>query len=279
MPLGKLIASAMITVGLFGGSSVGHAQIPELLIPVDGAERDRVVESNEYFIKRGAYFARRYRVVRVNTELLLGDQPQVNASLFDDLSIFLTRDKFSAPNDGQSFVWQGHYTAAPVTSDEFGRLNPNVLASKANIVYKHLFNVEIRGTQYVFDQDPADAEAVAGMRHDRTSGRIIYETERLAEKLARGTVVYSVRADLNLSAILEYSPTYRGQEVSEVQIRPLPMDRRYSVVYELDPDKMIYLDEPGTPKSPEQREKQRQYREFLDSLGPDPRMWGFCSLR
>lgn len=54
------------------------------------------------------------------------------------------------------------------------------------------FEIRINGSQYVFDKDPANAEGVAGMRQDPATGRLIYETERLAQKLKEGSTVYDV---------------------------------------------------------------------------------------
>lgn len=49
------------------------------------------------------------------------------------------------------------------------------------------------------------------------------------------------------------------------------MDRRYNVVYELDPDKRLPMGDGNYTLTPEQAEKLRKYKEFLESLGEDPR--------
>lgn len=251
-------------------SNVAIAEHPELLIPVIGEEEQRVLAANQYFIKKGSYFAKRYRIVRVDTDLLLGSDEALTISLFDDVSIPVVRKEISVRNGGVNFTWRGRYASVPFTPDELASFNPGMSLEHAERLYDSLFEIRIGGTQYVFDKDPANAEGVAGMRQDPETGRLIYETERLAQKLKEGTIVYGV--SLNLLPLIPESIRQGQKPLSvEYQIRSLPMDRRYSAVYELDPDKRLPMGDGNYNPTPKQAEKLRQYKEFLESLGDDPR--------
>lgn len=249
--------------------SISFAEPAELLTVVTGEEEQRVLAANQYFIKKDGYFAKRYRIVRVNTDLLLGSEEALNISLFDDVSIPIVRQEISVRNGGVNFTWRGRYASVP-TPNEFASINPDMSLKLAERVYVSLFEIRINGSQYVFDKDPANAEGVAGMRQDPATGRLIYETERLAQKLKEGTIVYGVF--VNLRPLIPET-IRQGQKPLSVgyQIRSLPMDRRYSVVYEQDPDKRLPMGGGNYTPTLEQAEKLRQYKEFLKSLGDDPR--------
>ena len=262
--------SQLLIATIFFLSDMALAELPELLIPVTGDEKNRVWAANEYFVRKGGYFAKRYRIVRVNTDLLLGKDEEFTISFFDDVVMPVVRKELSVRNWGVNFTWYGQFASPPFTPEELASLNPNLSSKLAGQMYDSFFGVRIGGTQYVYDTDPANAEGVAGMRQDPVTGRLIYEQERLAQKLKVGTIVYGVH--LSLRPLLSASIQQGQQPFSiEYQIRSLPMDRRFSVVYELDPDKRLPMGDGNYTPTPEQAEKLRQYKEFLESLGEDPR--------
>lgn len=98
------------------------ADAPEFLIPVTGSEEAMSRVNNPYFLKKETYFAKQYRIVKVNTELLL-NADQIKISLFDDLSATLQVTitiSVDVQSDGLSINWKGHFIepTAPVSVDD-----------------------------------------------------------------------------------------------------------------------------------------------------------------
>ena len=147
-------------------SNVSTADAPELLIPVTGEEAKRIIAANEYFIKKEEYFAKRHRIVRVKTDLLFGDEENLTLSLFNDVSIPIKRKEIEVLDGGINFTWYGQYAVTPFTVDEFVQSNAHLREEIARRVYGNLFDIRISGTKYVFTDDPATAEGLAGMRRD-----------------------------------------------------------------------------------------------------------------
>lgn len=248
-----------------------HADPSELLIPVTGKEEQRASEVNSYFLKKDGYFASRYRIVRVNTDLLLGPEEELTISLFDGVKVPVVRKELDVRNEGINFAWHGSYATVSVTAEQIAQANPGMSLDMARQLYSTVYEFQIGGTQFVYDQNPAEAEELAGMRQDRSTGRLVHQKERLAAKLLDGTTIYSV--SFNIRPILPSKSSSRNQEhlSPTYQLRPLPMDRRYSVLYEMDADKIIEFSDDMDSLSPDEAENVREYRSLLQSLGDDPR--------
>ena len=239
------------------------AKSQELLIAVSGGEENRVARANDYFLRKEGYFAKRFRIVRVNTDLLLGDVESFTITLFEGRMLPATRQSVEFGEWNATFIWSGNQSSVPFSAMDIATSNPSLTEKAANDIYENLTGFSVFGTQFVFDGKPELAEEVAGMRRDPNTGRIYHNRERLAGKLNRGTTVYSTRFDIRLVSNESLAGT-------EYQLRPLPMDRRYSVLYEIDPNKIFEVPR-DQPASPEIQERYQLYRDFVDSLGDDPR--------
>lgn len=122
--IGRLSRS-LLTVTLIL-PNIAIAEHPELLIPAIGEDQERVLSANEYFVKKGAYFAKRYRIVRVDTELLLGSDAALTISFFDDVSIPVVRTGIDVRNRGVNFTWRGRYASVPFTAQDLVSYNPGM---------------------------------------------------------------------------------------------------------------------------------------------------------
>lgn len=250
--------------------SLSFAQAPELLISVTGEENRRVAAANEYFLKKDGYFAKRHRIVRLNTDLLFGSETNLTITLFDDVSFRVNRIEIERRNGGDVFTWHGQYEL-PFNREAYIKANRHMSVENANRRYDNLVDLKISGSLYVFDRDVAQAEEISGMRQDSQTGLIVNERLRLAGKLQRGTVVYSINSDLR-PLLPPEAPRQDGSPFYGMfQIRSLPMDLRYAAVYEIDPSKNVKLVDGARSLTSSEVDKHRRYREFVDSLGENPR--------
>jgi len=258
--------STFLLASLIVLARLALADPPELLLPVDGAEEARLIAQNRGFLEREAYFAKRNRIVAVNTDLLLEDNLELSIRLFDDVRILATRTSISLHDMGENFTWRGRYAMPPFSLDEFLKSKPDRPRDEAERLYGQLFDIQIGGTEYVFDGDPSTAEGVAEMRLDPSTGHYVYGSERLAEKRERGISFYSVRFGIRQLTPKELLRQGQGLYMAEYVVRSLPMDRRYNVVLEIDPQKIFALGDNHTKPNPEQLQRAEEYRKFLDSL-------------
>lgn len=248
---------------------VASAERPDILVPEQDAEFANELVANSQFIQKELYFAKRWRVVRVNTDLLLSDQTELSLPLFDSTAIPVTRDKLEERNARSTFTWYGHCDYKSFSLESFITFNPQRSEDEARRLYNNLVGVQITGERFVYDEDPAQSVALSGMHFDNESGRFVYERERHGDLEDRGTVVYDVRFDLR--PVLPPSARPPGQQLGTVEyrLRSMPVDRKYAILYEVDEAKLVPRIEVGAIPTPEQSAKIERYRRHLEALEKD----------
>jgi hypothetical protein len=226
------------------------AEPPELLVPITDSERTIVEANNPYFLPAETYFAKQYRIVRVDTELLLNAK-QIRITLFDGQSVTLETVDVEAGSKALDIAWEGRYLEPYYISvDEL--VAGGMDRKAAESVLPDLNRVRIFVSQVSFDESTRVkySHLFPRFQRFRTSGAPLYDV------------------------------TFVLQRFGGIELRSLASDPEHHVLIEYDPEKVFPLPseplEPGDARAalfenPENLRKGQQYRDFLESLGPDPR--------
>jgi len=225
------------------------AEPPELLASVPDDVRAIVEAANPYFLAKETYFAKQYRIVTVNALLLLTAE-KFKISLFDDQSIVLEVDSVDVHPKGLTIAWNGHFVEPTVSVADLGAAELSLEEAKA--LLPELHRVGIFAAQVSFDE----------------TSRIKYQHDfaRFKEFHARGEPALYDVVFLLQTVVLPKA----------YELRPLASAPQYHVLLEWDPEKAFSIPTESDPdftasESNENRVKRERYRDFLDSLGPDPR--------
>ena len=226
------------------------AESAELLVPITDSERAIVEANSPYFLPQETYFAKQYRIVRVNTELLLNAK-QIQITLFDGQSVTLEAVDVEADSKVLDIAWEGRYLEPHYISvDEL--VAGDMDRKAAENVLPDLNRLRIFASQVSFDE----------------STRLTYS--HLFPKFQK----------FRTSGPPLYGVTFVLQRFGGIELRSLASDPEHHVLIEYDPEKVFPLPsdplEPGDARAalfenPENLRKRQQYRDFLESLGPDPR--------
>lgn len=240
---------------------VSADDVPELLIPVTGAEKRRVVAENGYAVREHAYFARRYRIVKVNFDALL-DAKSFRVSLFDDESLTVTQRSLVHSDDGATFHWEGLME----DQDEFtvdDLMQQGFPQEQAKEMYFAMVGVTIPGIQYVFDRDTHRSRPLADI--DPATGQRAHTIE--AARNQAGSFVIGA----------EFSPPILS---TTFRLLALESDRRYYLFLEVDPQKRLtpgMFRQGGPYDEQDMAYRRRLYEQYIESLGePPPGMRDLC---
>jgi hypothetical protein len=231
----------------------------ELIASISEADERTVESANDYFLKKETYFARRYRIVKVDTDLLLS-AAQFTISLFDELSVSVRMR--SVDVDAQLFTvsWQGEFIEPRISVDDL--VATGIEEGDAKLLEPHVNGLRISAAQVSFDETARIAYPYYFPRFEkfRNTNREVSPSGQPA--------LYHVGFVIQ-GAILP----------AAYELRPLLSDSQHHVLIELDPSKLFT--EPIEPdlatagseyqESPENMTKRQRYEDFLESLGPDPR--------
>ena len=227
------------------------AELPELLTPVTGSEEAIVTSENDYFLKKHLYFAKRHRIVRVDLDLLESVE-QFTISLFDDVSLAVEVTELDVDRDKLVIRWKGRVINPKYSFDDLNRRLQNPEDAKS--LHDGLFGLSISAGQFDYDE-------VSGANlpsHPRRS------------YLGRDRRIFDAR--INMSKFYGVSAEFSGPTLRDNYIlKTLEMGGAYHILIEVDPTKTISPGPFDDPDDPEMGVKRRQYEEFLQSLGEDPR--------
>jgi len=248
----QLMRSSMffLAVAALLSSAVSADELPELFIPVTEQEEQQVREKQDYFLKRSNYFAKRHRIVRVNTDVLF-NEPRFRITFFDDASITVQR---KSVDQGAMITWKGQMENQPISVEEFVRAgDPRDVARDA---YSTWVDVSISAAKQVYDPETGRSAPLIG--RDLKTGRPINSVDS-----SKGQYTF-YHAGAEISP-LSLKKTYR--------LRPLEWDSRYHILYEEDPAKRITpgLFGNGPVNKADMNYRRLQYKQYLEFLGPDPR--------
>ena len=229
------------------------AQVQELLMPVTGTDVAEARTKNVYFLKKHLYSARRHRIVRVNVDVLQSREP-FEISLFNNKSITVEPINVEVQGEGAIILWFGKIANPPLSIDEM--MSEMGSQKEAQLTHDALYGVTIAAARYEHDEE-FDANFTYYTKKENPHQRTrLNDSEPAADRL-----FYGLSANLKASGI-----------GGRFQLRPLEMGGDFHVLYEIDHSKIVDPGPLDDPENPEMAQKRRDWQEFADSLGPDPRI-------
>lgn len=266
--MNKVLALSLASLSLLPVATL--AQAPELFIPVTGSEETIVRTKNDYFLKRELYFAKRHRIVRVDSALLLqrdGPPDRITVNLFDDVKLLYEVTQPIRPSgDHRLLSFKAQLVNSPTSIDELRSLNSSLTRAGAEQVLRSIYQLSVTGRQYV--HDPV---------RDRYWPTFLINDHGYGCPASQG---HPKQLKPTAETFYAFSSEIMHPFTNEKYILTYPYsDPRYNVIWQIDPSKTIV-----TPDDPaaaiqwsseqlkrENEVKRRAYAEFLGYLGDDPR--------
>ena len=228
----------------------------ELFQSLTGDELTRVQEENEYYIRKYAYNAKRYRLVKVNTGVLL-DGENIEVTLFENDKFLVGYTSIDIDNQTGAVHWQGmviHPTLrAESLLDTYGSLEA------ARTVYNALMSVEL--FCFLNEIDQASGFNLE-MQVDPMETLREQDINRF-ESLSRDShYFYGVKTNFTPRVL---PGTYSLQLLGKGGAYHILLERDESKNYMRDDQGQIDLSDPATAQL------WSGYQEHKIELGPDPR--------
>ncbi len=219
-------------------------QLPELLRPVDQLKAQQLIEYNSPWFQAELYSAKRFRIVEVDTSVLMRDD-DFTVTLFDDLAaLHLTQDAIQRRED--TFAWNARVLVE--IPDVLRRLGARQTVLFSGLKWDTDESgraVESSGNR--FRSPPQTAQEIVGR-----------QTSRKLNKRA----FYSVVA---------YFELFSG---NRYRLEPLKYTPKYHVLFEADPEKIVPVLVDRVPgevvvRTPADQVKLASYEAFIRSLPPE----------
>ncbi|HEY5565616.1 MAG TPA: hypothetical protein VIM81_00030 [Gammaproteobacteria bacterium] len=269
MPKISTLTSITILLALIAPLSMGQERVPELLRGVDDYKAQRVVEYNGVWLQAELYSAKRFRIVIVDTSLLLKDD-DFTVTPFDDVTpIHLTQESVHRWED--TVAWTALMKIDVPALLKIAGMRPTVLLSmiawdtdeSGNAFYSSDNRFEF-SSDWTFDDlnrpvlrtPPGEQGGVAGPP-PQTPAEIARHRQLLR---------------LNKHAFYSVSAAFELFPETKYRLVPLNYTPKYSVIYEIDPERQVLfiVDEPpdGVPlnRSAEADARLADYENFIRSL-------------
>lgn len=243
----------ILLVSVLLATTNASGQQSNLFQPLNEDQTERAISDNEYFVKRNTFDAKRFKIVRVRHELLIGaDQFQID--FFDELSVRIAVRKVDSYYDARTIRLTGTVVQPAISVEDLIRfgLEPD----EAKDVQSGLIDVEIYASDIYFDETTRTK-----FEHDQAEFKNARQPTRQIPRDVNAT--FDVSTD-------PANPFVRERYV----LRPFPGEKDLHLLTEVDFSKHYKRAEPGETESPENREKRNNFEEYLDSIGPDPRAVG-----
>ncbi len=219
-------------------------QLPELLRPVDQRKAQQLIEYNSPWFQAELYSAKRFRIVDVDTSVLMRDD-DFTVTLFDDLAaLHMTKDAIQRRED--TFAW-----------------NALVLVDLPDVLRTLGARQTVLFSGFAWDTDESG-------RAFESSGNQFQSPPRTAQEIARHPESRKLneRASHSVTADFALFPTDRYRLV------PLKYTPKAHVLLEVDPEKMVPILVDRVPgevveRTPADQVKLSNYDTFIRSLPPE----------
>ena len=200
------------------------AQYKELLKDVDEDRIEKISDYNSHFLGDATYFAKRFRIVEVNSDLFFEDEPFTITPFNGDISLVLARDSLEERTLKGSATWFGTIIDPYVPMSEF-KVSEEQLAqsgmSKAQL-YNTFFGVRF----FMLDWDSDVQTGNAYLSYERKKyGKVsqrpveVPELSNIEERAFR-----SVSGQINLNTL----------GLGRYVLKPLQFTPKYHVIYEAE---------------------------------------------
>ncbi len=252
----------LIGAVLVGTSFGSHAEIPELLTAVTGSEEATVRAVNEYFLKKHLYIAKRHKIVRVNANLLASVEI-FRLSLFDNDSLVAKVTELDIRRRGSSIRWEGEIVDPPFTVEDLVGQGQDL--ARAKMIHATFFNLSVNAALMCYDEKTGVNSPTYARNGDGAC-----DCQSL-DPAANSSVFQAVLASFSVLSFLPNAYKVQLAPPREYRLEVLEMGGPYHILIEIDQDKVISPGPFDDPDNPEMGVKRRQYRDFMGSLGEDPR--------
>jgi len=246
----KTLGFLLITFGVVSSDSV-FAQYEQLLTPITGPELTAVKSNNDYFLKKSLYTASWHQIVSADVELLLSGEPFVITLIGND-SITVEPIEINTMGDGAGIVWIGQVqNPARSVSD---MLSETGNEKEAQIAHEAAYGVTITGSR-------AELDTATGINIP-----IFTQNEQKAMRPEFRGSGDSSKWFYQIGATLKSRKSGKVYSLSSLE-----MGGPYHLLKEIDPEKVMRPGFVDASREPERAKKRKDWRDFLDSLGEDPR--------
>lgn len=239
------------------------SQSAELILPLTEAEEAEVCAKNEYFIRKHAYVAKRYRLVKVNADLLR-ETGRLSIEFFNDERVDVDGTKVDINTVTGAISWFGILDVPDQLTKEdlISRVGSE---AAAEAMHKSIYGVNIQANLYETDhRSGANLEATVDPR------------EFLLPSEQRANRYEAARTDKNKFYGVE--ATFKALKApTGIVLTPLGMGGPYHILFEVDETKI--RDFRLAPDDPENLRRRREYDQFLKSLGDDPSRRAACGRK
>lgn len=248
----KSVFLISLLLGLWLISVDSYAQPRELISAVKGTQLADIRSRNNYFLQKHTYFAKRHRIVEVNGELLESDEKFV-IPLFGNDSLIVQVLRRDTDDNGSILYWSGTVIEPVIPASDL--VSQGMSPEQAELAHANLFGISISAVR--FKHEDVTGESYRVSAPSVHAGRPESDVNQSGPD---SNVYYEVATEFIAAKLgVEY------------RLASLEMDRRYHVLVEVDDAKRVTEGPFDDPEYPEEGRKRRQYKEFVDSLGPDPR--------
>ena len=245
--LGGLIAGACLILGS------AHAQTPpELLLPLEQQEIGELMNKSNYGLRGQLYFAKRYRLAKINFDVLAQPNATFSITPFDDLTLVLSSKDLKGPSSfGNLREWSGELISPSLREVVDSRI-PAALRANQRIT------LWIRSGEH---EVPIELirKMAAENKHQEGGGQAAALPN--IDGAPRETANARVFTKLDLQTVS--GEWFVPAKAARIVIRPVEDDPRYHLIYEQDETKMP---QGGDSVRPETSERLRSYSRFREGL-------------
>jgi hypothetical protein len=109
------LIAALVT---FSATANPPDKLDELMTPVDGATYDKLYQNNEFSIRQQLYFAKKHRIVKINTDLLMQNSKPFSITPFNEMKFKILGEHKVKPINQQTHIWDGQLSHPRIKTDD-----------------------------------------------------------------------------------------------------------------------------------------------------------------
>jgi hypothetical protein len=217
--------------------------LPELLVAVDQKINSKFAAPSNFDLREATYFAKRYRIVQINFDLLEKPRAKFTITAFPNARVTVQATNIATPASfGASREWEGTVIEPRIHPQAMtGDVDPEQIEVLANKVSLWVSN------------EPIDvAPELRKELESAPSKQALISNGPSRSSTADNTAVMKIR-----------TPTLSGKWLlpalqTSIRVMPVPEDPRYHVIYEEDRSKV--------PQGKEFEARRREYGQFRRAL-------------
>ncbi|MFT4929305.1 MAG: hypothetical protein ACI8WB_005436 [Phenylobacterium sp.] len=105
-----IIATVFILLCSLTVQSAPPDKLNELMISVNSVDYESAYSKNEFYIRKQLHFAKKHKIVKINTDLLLNNQSAFSITPFKGAKFIVAANHESKAMPGRLYLWAGQLT-------------------------------------------------------------------------------------------------------------------------------------------------------------------------